>query len=86
LFLAIVVLLAVLIAAVAWLAQRIERIERRQVDTPAVSRESIELLVGRPGAWLHHSMRPEGHKDIAEALDTPGMAIRRGDAIEEGRQ
>jgi len=40
----------------------------------------------RSGKWEHHSFRPEGHKDIQEALETPGFAIMRNGKIEEGKQ
>ena len=47
----------------------------------------VELLQRIDGEWRHHSLRIDGHKDIAEALATPGMAIRRmGKEIQEGVQ
>lgn len=46
----------------------------------------VQLLYRDGGQWVHHSTRPEGHKDIVEALATPGMAVSRGGVIEEGVQ
>lgn len=37
-------------------------------------------------AWCHHSWRPAGHPDISEALDTPGLAVRGQDGVQEGRR
>lgn len=84
---ALCILVLVLALAVAHL--EIREFRRRKCANPVEAqtmRDHVELLYGKPGAWVHHSMRPEGHKDIAEALATPGMAVRRGGVIEEGRQ
>jgi hypothetical protein len=48
--------------------------------------EQVELLRRHGDAWVTHSWRPQGHPDIQEALDTPGLAVRRGGVVEEGRQ
>lgn len=46
-----------------------------------------QLLIGRPGAWRHHSWRPAGHADIDEAIKTPGMAVVDPDGtLVEGEQ
>ena len=47
---------------------------------------AVELLVKTPAGWRHHSFRPSGHRDVQEALDTPGLAICRDGEIEEGVQ
>ena len=47
---------------------------------------AVELLVKTPAGWRHHSFRPASHRDVQEALDTPGLAIMRDGEIEEGVQ
>jgi hypothetical protein len=53
---------------------------------PATRSKDVELLKNIGGKWIHHSWKPEGHPDIQEALDTPGLAIRRDGVLDEGRQ
>ena len=47
---------------------------------------AVELLVKTPAGWRHHSFRPASHRDVQEALDTPGLAVMRDGEIEEGVQ
>jgi hypothetical protein len=46
----------------------------------------VELLVRTPDGWRHHSFRPADHQDVQEALNTPGLAIRRDGKIEVGTE
>lgn len=48
----------------------------------------VELLCRTQGeGWQHHSWRPATHRDVAEALATPGLAVRHSDGtVEEGQQ
>jgi len=58
-----------------------------QAPLSAHDRQDVQLLQrGSSGEWVRHSSRPVGHRDIQEALATPGLAISRNGRIEEGVQ
>lgn len=61
-------------------------------EAPAVSPSAaphahLEIVKRVGDRWLFHGLRHRGHPDVAEALATPGLAVRHADGrIEEGAQ
>lgn len=87
---------ALLLAAI--LSVLLRRRDRREVILPPVAmtaapsakeeKATVDLLVrGEGDEWVLHSTRPAGHRDVEEAIVTPGMAVRGVDGvIREGVQ
>lgn len=60
---------------------------RSTAATVLADQQNVEILAGSPGKWRHHSWRPKGHPDIAEAEHrTPGMAVIEDGILKEGLQ
>ena len=79
-------LACILLVLVAIRSDKTIAVQDAARQAPPADATLVELLHGGPGRWAHHSFRPAGHRDIEEALATPGLAIRRGGRIEEGSQ
>ena len=81
------IVLVLIIALVILLNVQLARLNRAAPAslTYTAQPDTVELLTASPAGWQHHSWRPDGHKDIAEALRTPGFAVRRNGAVEEAR-
>lgn len=75
--LAVLILLAQLATLGLLLQSRIR--SRRQIP-------NVEVMKRIHGRWESFGIRPEKHKDVKAALETPGLAVRRSGIIEEGRQ
>jgi hypothetical protein len=58
-------------------------IEPRPAPDPDPVWEVVHLL---DGEWRHHSWVRHGTKAYHHAYDTPGVALRRGETLEEGVQ
>ena len=83
----ILIVIALELAGLLYLTARPRRVTvTQQVTGAAGPAAEVDIVQKVGGEWLLHSTRPEGHRDIAEALATPGLAIRRGGVLEEGKQ
>lgn len=77
------------VSGIAYLVYRaFPRFNKPVGGSEVPEKDTVELLhrFSKGQDWHLHSFRPVGHKDIVEALQTPGMAIRRNGRIEEGVQ
>lgn len=72
-----------LLALIAW---ELRPKKSDAAEAPAKAEPLVELLTRSDAGWAHHSWREADHRDIQEALDTPGLAVRFGGVIKEGRQ
>ena len=62
------------------------KVSPQHQPAPVHADGAVELLVKTTDGWRHHSFRPASHRDVQEALDTPGLAVMRDGEIEEGVQ
>ena len=82
----ILIVIALELAWLLYFTARPRLVTVTQQTAGAGPAAEVEILQQAGDQWLFHSTRPEGHRDIAEALATPGLAIRRAGVIEKGKQ
>jgi hypothetical protein len=86
--------LAILVVLTMGVVRRGQLIEAARKSgrppAPPVEDEEVGVQIIYHGGDMHnvtHSWRPAGHPDVIEALNTPGLKIRKADGTEVlGRQ